>query len=54
MAKYLYVCTLMSVSTICMEAFFIILCTVSWVKVFMIIPEFRILRTFHGKSASKC
>ena len=27
----------------------------SWVKVFMIIPEFRILRlTFHRKSASKC
>ena len=27
----------------------------SWVKVFRIIPEFRILRlTFHRKSASKC
>ena len=27
----------------------------AWVKVFMIIPEFRILRlTFHRKSASKC
>ena len=26
-----------------------------WVKVFRMIPEFRILRlTFHGKSASKC
>ena len=29
--------------------------TYSWMKVFMIIPEFRILRlTFHRKSASKC
>ena len=28
---------------------------VAWVKVFRIIPEFRILRmTFHGKSSSKC
>ena len=27
----------------------------TWVKVFSIIPEFRILRlTFHRKSASKC
>ena len=27
----------------------------SWVKVFRIFPEFRILRlTFHRKSASKC
>ena len=27
----------------------------TWVKVFRIIPEFRILRrTFHRKSASKC
>ena len=27
----------------------------TWVKVFKIIPEFRILRlTFHGKTASKC
>ena len=27
----------------------------AWVKVFRIIPEFRILRlTFHRKSASKC
>ena len=27
----------------------------SWVKVFRIIPEFRILRaTFHRKSATKC
>ena len=27
----------------------------SWVKVFRIIPEFKILRlTFHRKSASKC
>ena len=29
--------------------------TYAWVKVFRIIPEFRILRlTFHRKSASKC
>ena len=29
--------------------------SISWVKVFRIIPEFRILRpTFHRKSASKC
>ena len=29
--------------------------TCAWVKVFRIIPEFRILRlTFHRKSASKC
>ena len=28
---------------------------ISWVKVFRIIPEFRILRlNFHRKSASKC
>ena len=28
---------------------------ISWMKVFRIIPEFRILRlTFHRKSASKC
>ena len=27
----------------------------AWVKVFRIIPEFRVLRlTFHRKSASKC
>ena len=28
---------------------------ITWVKVFRIIPEYRILRlTFHKKSASKC
>ena len=32
-----------------------IIYTIPWVKVFSIIPEFRISRlTFHRKSASKC
>ena len=37
------------------EAFIFHKPTITWVKVFRIIPEFRILRlTFHRKSASKC